>query len=226
LLIRSGFGDSNGPDFVHLRSKCNGEEVPVLSGTSLAGALRARALRISNTLGKDSKKVTNDLFGYRRAEGEGQRKLTSSRLWVEESVIQNALDLVHTRVKIDRFTGGSYPAALFSEQPVFGKLNEETTLRVQLTLENPIAADEPPKVAKQFEARIGLLLLLLKDLWTGDLPLGGESSVGRGRVRGKQAVLRYDGSAWTLTQGQAGTLQVEGDRTRLEEFVRAFVEEE
>ena len=33
----------------------------------------------------------------------------------------------------------------------------------------------------EFEAQAGLLLLVLKDLWSGDLPLGGESSVGRGR---------------------------------------------
>jgi hypothetical protein len=38
---------------------------------------------------------------------------------------------------------------------------------------------------------VGLVLLLLKDLWTGDLPLGGEISVGRGRLKGKQATLTW-----------------------------------
>jgi len=42
----------------------------------------------------------------------------------------------------------------------------------------------------------GLLLLLLRDLWTGDLPLGGESSVGRGRLKGRSATLAYDGKTW------------------------------
>jgi len=46
---------------------------------------------------------------------------------------------------------------------------------------------------------VGLLLLLLKDLWTGDLPLGGESSVGRGRLKGKTASLVYSGRGkWVI----------------------------
>jgi len=214
LLIRSGFGEANAPDFVHLRSKRGNQDVPVLSGTSLAGALRARALRIANTLGKDGKKITDDLFGYRREEGESQKPLTASRLWVEETVIKNPLDLVHTRVKIDRFTGGSYPGALFSEQPVFGRLNGQTVLRIGLRLERPSDKD------------VGLLLLLLKDLWTGDLPLGGEISVGRGRLRGEQAILTYADDRWVFTQNANGTPYVEGDKAKLEQFVQAFVEEE
>ena len=78
---------------------------------------------------------------------------------------------------------------------------------------------------KRFEANIGLLLLLLKDLWTADLPLGGESSVGRGRLRGKHAVLTYGGNSWTFTQDTDGALQVQGDKHRLEQFVHTFVEE-
>lgn len=213
LLIRSGFGDPDAPDSVQLRSQRNNQYVPVLSGTSLAGALRARALRIANTLGKNGHEIADRIFGNRRYEGDQQKGLTASRLWVEETVVQNAVDLVHTRVKIDRFTGGSYPAALFSERPVFGRLNEETTVKIQLKLDAPT------------EAEIGLLSLLLKDLWTGDLPIGGESSVGRGRLKGKQAVMSYDGSSWRFTQGQEGALQVEGDKARLEEFVRTFMEE-
>jgi hypothetical protein len=46
------------------------------------------------------------------------------------------------------------------------------------------------------------LLVLLKDLWTGDLPLGGESGVGRGRLRGLSATLEHtqDGAttAWSI----------------------------
>jgi CRISPR/Cas system CSM-associated protein Csm3 (group 7 of RAMP superfamily) len=213
LLIKSGLGEADAPDFVHLRSKRNGKEVPVLSGTSLAGALRARALRIANTLGKDGKQITDNLFGYRREKEEDQEKLTASKLWTEETVIENGLDLVHTRVKIDRFTGGSYPGALFSEQPVFGKLNAETTVKISVRLENPS------------DGEVGLLLLLLKDLWTGDLPLGGESGIGRGRLKGKQASLKYNGKIWTFIQGNR-MLRVEGDRAKLESFVKAFTEGE
>lgn len=209
ILIRSGSGKADAPDMVHLHSKRNGQEVPILSGTSLAGALRARALRIANTLGKDGYEITNRLFGYRRREGDQKTPLTASRLWVEEAEIKNPLELVQSRVRIDRFTGGAYPGALFSEQPIFGK--GDTQVKIRLRLPNP--KDE----------EVGLLLLLLKDLWTGDLPLGGGSSVGRGRLRGEQATLTYSGTSWTLIQRDDGTLHVEGDKVRLEQFVQAFV---
>jgi hypothetical protein len=69
---------------------------------------------------------------------------------------------------------------------------------------------------------IGVLLLLLKDLWTGDLPLGGEISVGRGRLAGKSAELRLqrDGGeqVWRIS-AENGALRVEGDRQQLESFV-------
>lgn len=213
LLIRSGFGEPNAPDFVHLHSKRNGKEVPVLSGTSLAGALRARAQRIAMTLWKDEKAVktfTDKLFGFRQEKKEDKTTPTASRLWVDETTIEKPLELVQSRVKIDRFTGGSYSGALFSEQPVFGQ--KDTRLQIQL------------KLVKPTEAEVGLLLLLLKDLWTGDLPVGGESSVGRGRLRGEETTLTYKDASWTFTQGKGDVVHVEGDKARLQQFVQAFAE--
>lgn len=179
LMIRSGEGrDDLGPDMVHLHGRQpNGKNEPVLSGTSLAGALRARAAKIVKTLGGDSQ-VVNELFGPDLNEQQNGKKTTpkASKLTVRERVVENGItDLVQNRVSIDRFTGGARDTALFDEQPVWAK--PETVVTVDLHLVNP----------KDHE--IGLLLLLLKDLWTGDLALGGESSIGRGRLRGKCAEL-------------------------------------
>jgi CRISPR/Cas system CSM-associated protein Csm3 (group 7 of RAMP superfamily) len=218
LLIRSSSGDLNAPDSVHLHSRRNGKDVPILSGTSLAGALRAR-VRIANTLRPDAYQanweLVDALFGVRHTEEEqrspGKRRtLTASRLVVHETVIQRPVtpELVQSRVKIDRFTGGAYPTALFSEQPVFAK--DDTELTLYLELLSP----------KDYE--IGLLLLLLKDLWTGDLPLGGEISVGRGRLEGKSAELRLqrdDGEQVWRISAENGALRIEGDRQQLESFV-------
>lgn len=172
LLIRSGqAATGRAPDVVHLKSHRVGEEIPlpVISGTSLAGVLRHRAERIVNTLGSCSP-IVEELFGF-VAGKYGQ----ASRLVVHESVIKNSADLVQTRIAIDRFTGGSFPGALFDAQPVFG--GDETHITLELELRQP----------EKYE--IGLLLLLLKDLWTSDLPLGGESSIGRGRLEGIEANL-------------------------------------
>lgn len=186
LLIRSGGGkDDTGPDMVHLRAKqAVGNVEPILSGTSLGGALRARALKIAHTLDTRGRAqaLIEEMFGV---EMKPNVQPKASRVIVREHMMQNArTDLVQSRVSIDRFTGGAREALLFSEQPAFG--SNDTTVTVDVELINP----------KDYE--IGLLLLLLKDLWTGDLPLGGESSVGRGRLKGKSA---------TLTYSQGGTSQ-------------------
>ncbi len=76
--------------------------------------------------------------------------------------------------------------------------------------------------AARDDARIGLLLLVLKDLWTGDLPLGGESSVGRGRLRGLSATIRDGDKQWTL--GQEGERVAVNDAETLERYVKAFVD--
>ncbi|MBI3950568.1 MAG: hypothetical protein HY314_08955 [Acidobacteria bacterium] len=226
LLIRSGSGqDDQGPDMVHLHARqANGTRKPILSGTSLGGALRARALKIANTLDTShnsarAEVLVDAMFGAdmdkvqkRRQQGDTDAMPFASRVIITETVVQNTkTDLVQNRVSIDRFTGGARETALFSEQPAFG--GNDTTLTVDVRLINPN------------DYKIGLLLLLLKDLWTGDLPLGGESSVGRGRLKGERAILTHqsDGASrrWEIvTNGQG--LTVVGDRNVLEGFVSAL----
>ena len=211
LLIRSSAGEVGAPDFVHLRSHRNGESKPILSGTSAAGAIRARALRIANTLELlDAEGLIEGMFGKGETEGKtrAESKPRGSRVLVRETVIDPALaDRVQSRVKIDRFTGGAFPRGLFSEQPVFGL--PATRVQIELELKNPK------------EREVGLLLLVLKDLWTGDLPLGGESAVGRGRLRGEQAELELGSERWTLEETKEG-LNAQGNRQRLEDMVDAL----
>jgi CRISPR/Cas system CSM-associated protein Csm3 (group 7 of RAMP superfamily) len=214
LLIRSSSGVPDAPDMVHLQSYRAGENVPVLSGTSLAGAIRARARRIANTLLPEAqaKALVNGMFG--RDIESADDKPTGSRVITYETRVQGNLNLVQSRVKIDRFTGGAYPQALFSQQPLFG--GPESEVQIHLELRSPKPAE------------IGLLLLVLKDLWTGDLPLGGERSVGRGRLTGHTATLAHRQSnhitTWELSQDEEGTLHFDGDGTAqaLEAFVEAF----
>jgi CRISPR/Cas system CSM-associated protein Csm3 (group 7 of RAMP superfamily) len=215
LLIRSGSGAADDPDMVHLHSYRDGDEVPILSGASLAGAVRARTLRIANTLhGRETgAKLANDIFGKRIEDSQDQP--TGSRLVTRETEVKGTTDLVHGRVKIDRFTGGAYPQALFSQQPVFG--GNGSQVHIQLELRQP----------EDYE--IGLLLLVLKDLWTGDLSLGGESSVGRGRLQGKRATLTHRQgekakTTWKLAQRDHGGLEFGGDGMpeELENFVQAL----
>jgi CRISPR/Cas system CSM-associated protein Csm3 (group 7 of RAMP superfamily) len=166
------------PDVIHLHSQRNGKLEPVVSGTSLAGTLWHRAERIVNTLGKDLQ-IVYDLFGYVK---EQSKEAKASRLVVQESVIENTDNLVQKRIAIDRFTGGTYHGALFSEQPIFGietkeekKKSKKDQSKFQKS-ENSKHLELKLELLRPKEYEIGLLLLLLKDLWTGDLPLGATSN--------------------------------------------------
>lgn len=212
LLIRSPGGGEGGPDCVHLHAlQADGVRKPVLPGTSLAGALRARAAKILFTLGEEERgrKMVEEIFGGER----GQNGLSASRLVIRETVVENArTDLVQSRVSIDRFTGGAREGLLFSAQPLFAQ--SDTQITVDLRLLNPR------------ECEMGLLLLILKDLWMGDLPLGGEIGIGRGRLKGKEAELiwREEGKErkWRIFSAQ-GALKIEGERRELlEGYVRVL----
>jgi CRISPR/Cas system CSM-associated protein Csm3 (group 7 of RAMP superfamily) len=232
LLIRSGSGpdieqasaddaEIVRPDTMHLHSRRpesspggRREHQPVLPGTSLTGALRARAFKIARLLApptdageKTARELIDGIFG---ADMEIDKKPAGSRMHVYEQVVSGVGSmLVQNRVSIDRFTGGARDGALFNEQPLLG--GTQSLVMVKLQLENPRAYE------------IGLLLQLLKDLWTGDLPLGGEIAVGRGRLRGKSCELvdrNGQERSWTLIANGANGLKVErGKFEELEEYV-------
>lgn len=207
LLIGSSTGEGNAPDTVHLHSWRDGEEKPILPGTSLAGVIRHRAQRITKTLFQDEEKAQEFVDGMFGRDIQTNDDIpTGSRVIVDETEIENSIDdRVFTRVKIDRFTGGAYPNALFSQQPVFSKPDQDTLVKMQFELRNTTSEDQ------NFNAEVGLLLLILKDLWTGDLPIGGESGIGRGRLQGLKATLQHKDSIWKLSQSDEGELDFDGN---------------
>lgn len=175
-------------DDVHLQRELlnladsNGESniEAVISGTSLAGVMRMQAGRIAHVRCKDrnaAKNWMNNLFGKDLKQGPERKVLApvASRVVVAESVIdKGTMKLLQQRVAIDPFTGGAADAMLFSQRPSFGG---QTTFR--WTILNPKDQD------------LGILLLVLKDLWTGHLAIGGNTSAGRGRLDGIQIDIDY-----------------------------------
>jgi hypothetical protein len=67
----------------------------------------------------------------------------------------------------------------------------------------------------------------LKDLWTSDLAVGGESSIGRGRLKGISACLNYKGNSdnWAvcLSQNVNGQIDISGSKDR--DFLNKLVSE-
>src|SRR5262249_45229902 len=170
LLVRSPGPGANAPDAVHLHS--GGQAV--LPGTSVAGALRVRALRIARSVpaeAQDPERWVDRLFGPRPTDGDQQTAPSASRLRVAEQPVTDGQSLRQSRIRGDRVTGGVVDGGPFDEEPVFrGKV------RLRLELHRPRPGE------------VGLLLLVRRDLLPGALPLGGGGAVGRGVVTGRAEV--------------------------------------
>lgn len=199
LLVRSPGYDPRAPDAVHLHSAGN----PVLPGTSLAGAMRSQALRIARCVRDsqgDGDYWINRLFGPRI---ENKQK-TASKLRVSENFISHNNARRQTRIAIDRFTGGVVQGALFDEE-----VCAEGVLKVRIELREPD------------DAEAGLFLLLLKDLLSGEIPVGGSTSVGRGILKGTGTVCLKNGKRCEI-----GTnLQVQQDvMDEFDFYIKSFRE--
>lgn len=208
VLVRSPSTSPDAPDVSHLTSS----GVPILPGTTLGGVLRSQALRIARLVRQgqeDGDCWIDRLFGPRF---EGQRpppgvELFASRLRVGEAVIEGGLSRQQTRVAIDRFTQGVIPTALFDERVQSGG-----TVQVRLELRNWEAGE------------LGLLLLALKDLLSGELAVGGASAVGRGVLKGSAELTFHDGTgapprSATLRPGSPPAGEA---ATEIEEAIRQF----
>lgn len=219
LLIRSASSAPYTPDDRYLETHlADGSAYPVIPGTSWAGIIRHRAEKILATLKNNAQtlpepdELIKALFGYVATDAKARTsKAQKSRVRIHDSRIHQAdTDYIQTRIAVDRFTGGPYPSALLAEQPVWGV--PETQIALELTIE-------------QFEAYdIGLLVLVIKDLWLGDLTVGGEQSIGRGVLTGRSFTLWIDGEQYQFRQaGDQLTLEPK-TAEKLQAYVNALLD--
>lgn len=208
LLIRSYSADPKAPDATYMTS--NGEAV--LAGSSVKGALRQRGEKIINTLSQNQKKTAQmikGLFGYVDTENQDGEKI-KSRFYTKETYknINHEIDRIQARIKIDRFTGGTIKTALFDEMPLWPS-DSDDLFTISYTIKN----------CKEWEA--GLALLIMKDLMTSDLPIGGGKSIGRGIFIGESAQIHYQKQDYHIQQNQ--NIQIEPEKkAQLEQYVKAF----
>lgn len=170
----------------------------VIPGTGIKGALRGKAFKILTAFPKttDSKArlFLENLMGWAKRENKDSSVANEgrkSRLYIDEiyfSEDENIHEMKQSRNRIDRFTGATVDSALFSEFAVWQKNKEVPTLTLRL------------KIREALHAEAGLLLLLLRELWNGNLPLGGEKSIGRGVLQGFSADVCYEGRHFRMEQ--------------------------
>ncbi|BDI31524.1 hypothetical protein CCAX7_35750 [Capsulimonas corticalis] len=204
LIIRSPGIHAADPDNVQLTE--HGKAL--LSGASVAGALRAQAIRITQTLNFGASLV-DDLFGTspeNMVRDDIGAMPMGSRIRVSEAYLEGAKTYEHTRDRIDRFTGGSVDGALFTESPVVGGL---ATLNIEVR--NPKRAD------------MALMTHLCRDLVEGLITIGGEAAAGRGCLTGS-AILSKSGSVGSVRVAPG---KVECDEPEaLSECLKALLNEE
>ncbi len=192
LLINSGYSDEY--NAAHIMSR----KTPALPGTSVKGVARARAAKIVNTLLSCDKQksleksadleheLIKQLFGFVASSDSKQNPhALRSRLIVEEKYLPEYNNFEHYRIRVDRFTGGVINGALFSALPIGPPKPEKNSIENALTLTIKIID------CKNYEA--GLILLVLKDLWSGDCAIGSGKAVGRGILQGLDATITFDG---------------------------------
>ncbi len=205
LIIGSNASGSDEVDKGHLKS--NGK--PILSGTSIKGAIRDRAVKIINTLKEDAsgEDFFKKAFGWADNKTKSKEKY-KSRVIVDESCIDESVaEEKQTRIKIDRFTGVTISGALFESKPIWHK-DEKIKINIKIKKYEPWEA--------------GLILLVLKDLWNGDLPIGGEKAIGRGLLNGIKAdIITREGNFRIIQERE--NIKIEGDKSKLNSYVEELI---
>lgn len=192
VLIKSGFtGLQIMEDMAPLVTFKDGEEQPLLPGSSLKGVFRSHAERIMRTLSTED--TVCDLFSrHSSCGGRLQRNVApkdayagscpacrlfgstaySSRFYVDDAYIVPGTKWTYDRrdgVGIDRFTGGVAGPAKFEMLAVAAGARWNTKIAV-----------------RNFEGwQLGIVFAVLRDLEDGYLRLGSASSRGFGAVRGE-----------------------------------------
>lgn len=184
-------------------------EIPA---TSIKGVLKSRAYKILMSLNhhdeQKTEKFLDALMGKESDKDDKNDKGKKSRIYIDEIYVKpNVLhSKKQSRNRIDRFTGGTIDSALFTDKPIWQTDKSKATISINLRVQD----------CEQKEA--GLMLLLMKDLWLGNLSIGGNKAIGRGVLKGKKCTIQYDGESFLIQDD--GEFNVSGDMDKLELYVQ------
>ena len=171
----------------------------LVPATSIKGVVRSQMEKIAKFKGLPETELER-IFG-RNAEDEEKGYLGFIHFF--DTIVDGAERPVQKRIHIDKFTGGVMYGGLFNETPVAGKLQ----IRVDLEKEDKRAA--------------GLLLMTLRDLGLGILPLGSGSSIGRGFMTGTE--LRVKDGTELAAKINLQSRKIEQGAELIAEYVKAVV---
>ena len=154
--------------------------------------------------------MIDDLFGYVADGAKMKSRLKVDEIYIKKN--QGIKAYPQSRNKIDRFTGATVNGALFTEIPIWQTNNDGPVFNLKLQVQDCTDKDA------------GLLLFILKDLWTGQVAFGGEKSIGRGTLSGLQADITYNDQQFEIVDN--GVFAVHGSKDELEKYATAFIKSE
>jgi CRISPR/Cas system CSM-associated protein Csm3 (group 7 of RAMP superfamily) len=160
ISIRSytvkNINDIGSADWIQLSTN---DGVPVIPGTSWAGAFRQRFREFS----ENDDEFFKDVWGYVDEKKKAQQK---SRINFSESRISGGTSKLITRNSIDRFSAGTKEGALYTEKTIYnGKCSLDIDIRNDV---------------KEINRCKEIISAVICDLDNGYLAVGGLTSVGRG----------------------------------------------
>lgn len=166
ISIRQYAARKGEPDYIHLTD----HGIPVIPGSSLAGAIRHRIQDILEelqqnqiNLPKNISDIIDTAFGY-----VNETEACASNIIIDESEIKKARSLTMVRTGVSRFESAVKSGALYKEK---------TYVDGELSLKIAVRKSQDPRDSRWI---MGLLLLALKDLQNGFLAVGGQTAIGRG----------------------------------------------
>ena len=155
-----------------------------------------RTTDLENSVGSRNDAVRL-LFG---SDGNGEEKdITRGNVTFSDLILDtHCEEKLLNHLSVDRFSGGAWNGALFSEKVINGN-GHKLTLNIEVNkrdlrkacrknMESPETLDIEDNINKVLKA----FACALKDLCTGKLPLGGGVNRGNGLFTGKLEIIGYE----------------------------------
>lgn len=185
--------------------KSGEDKIYIISSSTIKGVIRNYIDKIYRTLDADMKDIET-IFGKRvndNRELKDRDNLLGKVIFYDVKVKDFKLQ-TYNRIKIDRFTGGTMGGSLFSEDLL--TVPRCSPVKFNITV-------------KQGDRKaLALILLTLRDIGLGHLPIGSGSNVGYGRFKGTSITVKdTDCQKYTVTFKDKG--EFDGDLCKFEQII-------
>ena len=165
-------------------------QVPVIPGTSWAGAFQAQMGRLDSGFRKNQ--PAGELFFGRKKDEKGDGNRT--RIRFSESRISGGRWVRYTRNAIDRFTGGTVAGALYTEKTYY-----YGTTKLVISCDFGNRGESAERIGGEERKRFArALAAAILDLHNGYLAVGGLTAVGRGLFSVEKIVI--NGNTYLLSE--------------------------